>query len=96
MKRRLVQRAAVAVATTALAASATAMFGGVAVAGGSGHNHDEVNNTGGAAGGGEAEANCLIPIGLALGIYGSDKQSNEQCTATANGGTGGSAGETSY
>ena len=92
MKRRL----AVAVATTALAASATAMFGGVAVAGGSGHNHDEVNNTGGTGGASEAEANCLIPIGLALGVYGSDKQSVEQCTANSAGGEGGGAGNTSY
>jgi len=88
MKRRL----AVAVATTALAASATAMFGGVAVAGGSGHNHDEVNNTGGTGGASEAEANCLIPIG----VYGSDKQSVEQCTANSAGGEGGGAGNTSY
>ncbi|HEX4252855.1 MAG TPA: hypothetical protein VH008_33645 [Pseudonocardia sp.] len=88
MNRRLGQRAVVALAAAALATGASALFGGTAFAG----SHGTHNNSGGAGGsGGDANANCLIPVGVTAGIVGQGGD-NTQCNATGggagNGGTG--------
>lgn len=88
MNRRLGQRAVVALAAAALATGTSALFGGVAFAG----SHGEHNNSGGAGGGGgDANANCLIPVGVTAGIVGQGGN-NTQCNATGGGAGDGGTG----
>ena len=86
MTRKFGQRAAVAIAATALAAGASAIFGGVAFANGHG-KHDNVGGAGGA--GGDAEAACLIPIGVSAGVVG---KGGDVAQCNAAGGAGGAGG----
>jgi hypothetical protein len=81
-----------AIAAVAFATIGSAMFGGAALAGDNGGHGggDEVTNAGGPGGaGGDANANCLIPIGVSLGLVGQGGDVS-QCNAT--GGAGGAGG----
>ena len=84
-------RTSVRKTTTAFLAFAiigSPLFGGAALAGSYGNGHPE--NTGGSGGsGGAANSQCLIPIGISLGILGEGGDVS-QCNAT--GGTGGTGG----
>lgn len=84
--RTFVRKSATAVLAFAIIGSP--LFGGAALAGDYGNGHPE--NTGGAGGpGGAANSQCLIPIGISLGILGQGGDVS-QCNAT--GGTGGTGG----
>jgi hypothetical protein len=70
----------------AFAAAGAMAFGGTALADG---NNDR-NHVGGPGGpGGEANANCLIPIGLSIGLLG---QGGDVAQCNAAGGQGGAGG----
>jgi hypothetical protein len=74
-----------AVAAVAFAAVGSTLFGGAALA----DDGDEYNTGGAGGAGGEASAECLIPIGLSVGLLGSGGDVN-QCNAA--GGAGGEGG----
>jgi hypothetical protein len=81
-------RTAAATAVLALSAASSALFGGVALAG----SHGEGDNTGGGGGnGGKTNVNCVLPIGLSLGIIGQGGD-NSQCNATGGGAGDGGTG----
>lgn len=81
-----------AVTVAAFAAVGSTLFGGAAVAGGYGYGNQE--NTGGPGGsGGSANSQCLIPIGISLGLLGQGGDVS-QCNATGGaGGTGGTGAD---
>jgi hypothetical protein len=89
-----------AIALAAFAMVGSTLFGGAALAGdNNGHGHDKgqdnTEHTGGPGGsGGEANAQCLIPIGISLGIFGEGGDIS-QCDATGGAGGTGGAGSTS-
>jgi hypothetical protein len=63
-------------------------LGGTALAG----SHGTGDNTGGnGGGGGETKVNCVLPIGLSLGLIGQGGD-NSQCNATGGAGGGGGTG----
>jgi hypothetical protein len=77
---------AISVATFATVGST--LFGGAAFAGGNGCGDTE--NVGGPGGsGGDANANCLISIGISLGLLG---QGGDVSQCNASGGAGGAGG----
>ncbi|WP_143517385.1 hypothetical protein [Pseudonocardia sp. MH-G8] len=77
-----------AIAVAAFATVGSTLFGGAALAGG--HGYGDTENVGGPGGsGGDANANCLIPIGISLGLLGQGGDVS-QCNAT--GGVGGAGG----
>jgi hypothetical protein len=77
-----------AVVVAAFATVGSTLFGGAALAGGYGYGGQE--NTGGPGGsGGAANSQCLIPIGISLGILG---QGGDVSQCNAGGGTGGAGG----
>jgi hypothetical protein len=85
-------------AAVAFALTGAALFGGAAMAGGGkGHNGGNGGkahpvNTGGAGGaGGDANAQCLIPIGVSLGALVGSGGDVSQCNAA--GGAGGAGGD---
>jgi len=81
-----------AVTLTAFAVVGSTLFGGAALAGGQGYgSSDNVGGPGGS--GGSANANCLIPIGISLGILGQGGDVS-QCNGTGGaGGTGGTGAD---
>ena len=81
-------RTAAATAVLALGAAGSALFGGVALAGSHG-THDNTGGNGG--GGGDTNVNCVLPIGLSLGLIGQGGD-NSQCNATGGSGGGGGTG----
>jgi hypothetical protein len=77
-----------AITVAAFAMVGSTLFGGAALAGGYGYGQQE--NVGGPGGsGGNANSQCLIPIGLSLGILG---QGGDVSQCNANGGPGGAGG----
>lgn len=77
-----------AVVVAAFATVGSTLFGGAALAGGYGYGNEE--NMGGPGGsGGAANSQCLIPIGISLGILG---QGGDVSQCNANGGPGGAGG----
>ena len=88
MTRKFGSRAAVATAVLTLGAAGSALFGGTAFAGGHG-THD--NAGGGGGNGGNTYVNCVLPIGLPLGLLGQGGD-NSQCNATGGAGGGGGTG----
>jgi hypothetical protein len=82
----MLRKTSVVSAAAAFALAGAALFGGAAMAGG----HDDVNNIGGPGGaGGDANANCLIPIGVSAGVLG---QGGDVAQCNAGGGAGGAGG----
>jgi hypothetical protein len=82
----MLRKSAVAAAVIAFATAGSAFLGGTAFAG----DETEVWNVGGAGGnGGNANANCLIPIGASVGLLG---QGGNVAQCNAAGGAGGAGG----
>jgi hypothetical protein len=81
-----------AIGVAAFAMVGSTLFGGAALAGGYGYGTTE--NTGGPGGsGGPANSQCLIPIGISIGILGQGGDVS-QCNATGGaGGTGGTGAD---
>jgi hypothetical protein len=77
-----------AITLVAFAMVGSTLFGGAALAGG--YGHDSTEYTGGPGGpGGAANSQCLIPIGISLGILG---EGGDVSQCNANGGVGGTGG----
>jgi hypothetical protein len=73
---------------SAFAMVASTLYGGLALAGG--YENGTTENSGGPGGpGGAANSQCLIPIGISLGLLG---QGGDVSQCNANGGTGGTGG----
>jgi hypothetical protein len=86
--RKFSSKTAVAAAVLTLGATGSALFGGTAFAG----SHGTGVVTGGSGGdGGKTYVNCVLPIGLSLGIIGQGGD-NSQCNATGGAGGGGGTG----
>jgi hypothetical protein len=66
--------------------AASALFAGAAFAGG---QHDSSGGPGG--NGGETKVNCVLPLGLSLGLVGQG-DGVSQCNATGGAGGGGGTG----
>jgi hypothetical protein len=85
-----------AIASVAFATVGSTVFGGAALAGDKDHKDGKkdvtVTNTGGPGGaGGQSQAQCLIPVGLSLGLLGAGGPV-DQCNSTGGAGGAGGAG----
>lgn len=105
MIRKLGRGVAVAITALALATGGSAAFAGTAFAsdnccnhhghrGIDGDHNDYYRENGGDGGkGGNANANCVVPLGVSAGVMGQGGN-NSQCNSSAgNGGHGGDGGE---
>jgi hypothetical protein len=88
-----------AIAAVAFATVGSTVFGGAALAGDHKRDHKDgkkdvtVTNTGGPGGaGGQSQAQCLIPVGLSVGLLFGAGGNVDQCNSTGGAGGAGGAG----
>lgn len=89
MSGKISRKATLATVAVVLGTTGSALFTGAAFAGGGDGEH---NTSGGPGGnGGETKVNCVLPLGLSLGILGQG-DGVSQCNATGGGGGTGGTG----